>query len=400
MLKILIVAQNLQMGGIQKSLINLVHELQQNEQYEIDIFTFCDGELSKDLPKNIQVRFGNKLLELISTPFHVIKKQGSVISIGLRIFLMMLVRFIGSTNLYKLLFKLEKNDQSYNVAISYFNDVPTGYFNKGTNLYVDQFVNAEKKFSWLHTDPIEAGFSAETCREVYEPFDKIVCVSYAVKEKFDRFLPEYAHKTSVIYNMFPIKEINHQSEKAVEIDSAIINLVSVGRMDNSTKNFDKIPYICRYLNEQGVSNFKWRVIGSGPDFETNNRLVDELNVAHLVEFVGHKTNPYPYIKNSDLFILTSYYEGFPMVVNESLILGVPVVTTNYAAAHEQIEDGKNGIISDNGVEGVQEILLHLLTKPAYVHEMKIYISNNRYSNNIAVSQLESEFYDETGRTVV
>lgn len=389
-MKILIVAQNLEMGGIQKSLIHLVNELHKRGQYKIDIFTFCGGELRKELPCDIQVRYAKKPLELISTPFQVVKQQGRVRWVGVRIFLMLLARVIGSNNLYKLLFRFEETENHYDIAISYFNDVSTGYFNKGTNLFVDRNVNAKKKISWLHTDPIEAGFIAETCRKGYKCFDKIVCVSNAVKEKFDAFLPEYKNKTSVVYNLFPIEVILDQAKSSEHFNNHLINIVSVGRIDNITKNFDKIPYICKYLKENGVTHFKWRVIGSGPDFEDNTQLIKELHVSDVVEFVGHQHNPYPYMKLSDLYVMTSKYEGFPMVISESLILGVPVVTTRYAAAHEQIQSGQNGIISENGVEGVQKIIYELLMNPSAIQDMKMYLSNNHYSNHTALEQLEKE----------
>lgn len=378
------------MGGIQKSLLNLVKELQNSTPHEIEIFTFSKGELLEEFPKDIKIKYGGRLLESISTPFQIVKK-GGVVSISIRLLLMFVVRIIGSQNLYKILFKLQKNDDTYDLAISFFNDVQIGYFNKGTNLYVNKFVKTKKKYAWLHTDPIEAGFSSSTCEKVYREFDKIICVSNAVKDKFDSLLPDYSSKTKVIYNLFPKEEIIEKGKAFTGFEKEVINIISVGRMDNSTKNFDKIPYICDFLKKNGVVNFKWRVVGSGPDFDFNYSLVDKLQVSNLVEYVGHKANPYPLIKNSDLYVLTSHYEGFPMVVNESLILGVPVLTTNYAAVNEQIQNLKNGIIASNGIEELQEIILHLLTKPSLIDEMKHYILNNSYSNKVAIKQLKTEF---------
>src|SRR5690606_31126106 len=102
-----------------------------------------------------------------------------------------------------------------------------------------------------------------------------------------------------------------------------ISLVSVGRIDNSTKRFNLIPEISKLLKDASILNYKWIVVGDGPDMESNKQLVEKLSVSNFVEFVGEKVNPYPYIERSDLFVLTSAYEGYPMVVGESMILGTP-----------------------------------------------------------------------------
>ena len=59
--------------------------------------------------------------------------------------------------------------------------------------------------------------------------------------------------------------------------------------------------------------------------------------------LGHKKNPYPYLKNSDQFILASEWEGFGMVVVEALALGTPVIVTDIDSGPKQIiEGGKYG----------------------------------------------------------
>lgn len=74
-MKILFVAQNFQMGGIQKALINMLKEISPYEKYEIDVFTFSGGELMNDIPSNVKVTTGNLLLQLIATPFAEVKKE-------------------------------------------------------------------------------------------------------------------------------------------------------------------------------------------------------------------------------------------------------------------------------------------------------------------------------------
>lgn len=228
-------------------------------------------------------------------------------------------------------------DKKYHTVVSYFNDVPNNYFNQGTNLYALDYVNAEERIAWIHTDPILSGFDQDYCRKIYKNFDKIICVSGAVKEKMDGFLPEYAQKTQVLYNTVPRREIMLLAgEYQAGYDKTKCNIVTVARIDNTSKRIHKIVALCLRLKEEGVSNFCWRIVGGGPDLAGNQKRAHQFGLDSVLCFEGEKTNPYPYIKHADLFALYSAYEGFPMVIGEAIALGVPVLTKEYAAAYEQI----------------------------------------------------------------
>ena len=106
--------------------------------------------------------------------------------------------------------------------------------------------------------------------------------------------------------------------------------------------------------KDGVINFKWRIVGDGPSLRKNICLAKKLNVLDVLEFVGEKNNPYPYIVYSDLFALYSAYEGHPMVIGEAIAADTYILTTNYAAANEQI-DNDHGIIALSDEDFYQKI---------------------------------------------
>ena len=141
--KILFVAQNLYVGGVQKAFVNLLNKAEKSGKYDISVFTFAKGALEAEVPHNIPIRVGNKILQLSATPLGSIKATGNVIDIAIRIFVTVLAKIIGSERFYRLVFR--KQAEKYDIAVSYFTDVPIGVFNKGTNLYVSDFVNADKK---------------------------------------------------------------------------------------------------------------------------------------------------------------------------------------------------------------------------------------------------------------
>ena len=351
MKKILFVAQNLQIGGVQKALVNHLKTIPVEE--EVHLFTFGDGPLMAEIPSFVKVMHGKRLLRLVATPLQVVLQSRNIIDTSLRLLLMGLVRTIGSQRLYRLLLKNYCSDD-FDIAISYFNDIPNNYFNQGTNLFVSEFVRAKKKVAWIHSDPIKANFDAEYCRTIYRNFDRIVCVSRAVEANFHQLLPEYTDKTEVIHNVFPVAELQLLAQEKDPYSKGKIHIVTVGRVDNSTKRMDGIVRVCARLRDDGVDHFIWHIVGNGPDLPGNQQLANELGVAELVHFEGEQINPFPYIKNADFFALYSAYEGFPMVIGEAQALDTFILTTNYAAAKEQIAP-EQGIIAESDEDFYQEL---------------------------------------------
>lgn len=354
--KILFVAQNMNVGGIQTSLLNLLKTIENKcpEKYEVSLFSFGKGVLLENIPDNVSVILGNKALRLSADSFYAVLKRKNPIDILLRILLMIYVRIFGSERFYRKQFKKCKLKQEYDIAISYFNDVMGTYFNQGTNMFVSEYIKAREKLAWIHTDPIKADFSAQYCRKIYKDFDRIICVSGAVKENFEKLIPEYSSKNEVIHNLVPEEEIRTLAQAEKPYDERIYNIVTVGRVDNATKRMDEIIKLCSRLREEGITDFCWHIVGAGPDLSGNLRLVEELGVSNLICFEGEKTNPFPYIKNADLFALFSAYEGFPMVICEAQALGTYILTTSYAAAREQITEDQ-GFIAASDEEFYQEL---------------------------------------------
>ena len=355
--KVLFVAYNMAMGGIHTSLINFLQLMDETcaDQYDVDLFTFGKGVLMPQIPDSVNVICGKRLLELSAYSFYDVLRSKNIWDIFLRLMSMVYVRIVGSDRFYRTMFRNQRLDKEYDYAISFFNDVPKTYFNRGTNLYVSEFTKAKKKIAWIHTDPVGMHFDPEECRKTYRDFDEIFCVSNAVKEKFDQLVPEYASKTKVFYNRFSKKRITSKAMEYIPFKKETeYRIVTVGRVDNTSKRMDGIVRVCARLKSEGITGFKWHIVGNGPDLPGNQQLASELGVTELICFEGEKTNPFPYIKHADLFALYSAYEGFPMVIGEAQALDTFILTTNYAAAKEQISP-EQGIIAENDEEFYQEL---------------------------------------------
>lgn len=391
-MKILFVGQNLQQGGVQIALVNTLKELVK-QQHTIDLFLFGTGDYSTEVPPEVNFYHGTKGLQLVATPYHKLAQKKTSLDYWYRVGLTLAVRVRNPYKLYADLFKRQKELGVYDVAISYFTDVPHGYFNQGTNQYVADFVEARQKIAWIHNDPFEGDFEVEHCRRVYGKFDRIICVSQACAVKFRQFLPEYADKVGTVYNFFPLEEILEKaqlikSENLIHPGTPLVKLVTVARIDNQQKRLDRILEVGKKLIESGTTNFCWEIIGEGPDLKTNKEHIRVAGLEKYIVYRGSQLNPYPAIAQSDLFVLTSQYEGYPMVVNEALILGIPVVTTPYAAAEEQVESGRNGIITKMDTEDLHQQLKMLLENPTQIQQFKSYIQKHPLNNQNAMEQLD------------
>lgn len=355
--KVLFVAYNLAVGGIHTSLVNFLQLMDEEcaDQYEVDLFTFGKGALMPQIPDSVHVMCGNKLLELSSYSFYDVLSSKNIWHIFLRIVMMIYVRIVGSDKFYRTMFQLHRIDKEYDYAISFFNDVPNTYFNRGTNLFVSDFVKARMKIAWIHTDPLEMHFDPQECQKVYRDFDQIFCVSKAIKQKFDQLVPAYACKTKVFYNRFSKNRILSKATEYIPFsEDGTYHIVTVGRVDNTSKRMDGIVRVCARLKSEGILQFQWHIVGKGPDLPGNQQLARELGVEDLICFEGEKINPFPYIKHADLFALYSAYEGFPMVIGEAQVLNTFILTTNYAAAKEQIAP-EQGMIAENDEEFYQKL---------------------------------------------
>ena len=126
-------------------------------------------------------------------------------------------------------------------------------------------------------------------------------------------------------------------------DDDSLCFLSVGRFCTA-KNFDNLPFICKELMETHGIKVKWYIIGYGTDTELIKSNIRKAGMDNNVIILGKKSNPYPYIRQCDFYIQPSRYEGNAVTVNEALILGKPVVITDYSTARSQINHGVDGVI--------------------------------------------------------
>lgn len=213
------------------------------------------------------------------------------------------------------------------------------------------------RLAWVHNDFNKApGYmnnfkSMDEVKEAYSKFDKVICVSNQAKDGFVNTIGDTNNLTT-IFNMLPIEDIlNKANEKPlVNTYKDQFHIVLVGRLLDCAKGQLRLINVVKRLHNEGIP-ISLTLVGDGVD---KKLIEDSIKNIDYITLTYNQLNPYPYIKEADLLICASYYEGYNLTVAESLIIGTPVLSTNCTGPNEILDNGKYGMIVDNSEEGLYE----------------------------------------------
>ncbi len=342
-IKVLFLLEAFDKGGIEKVTLDIVNNLDP-ERYDITVQTFWyRGHCQSQVNDNITVR-----------PFFFKKYVKGIIR---------LIQYLPPKLLYMLFVK-----GKYDVEIAASDGGAAKVISGSTN-------DHSKKICWVHMDVIARGSklkeyrNRKTAKKIYEKFDKIVCVSASCLDKFkEKFGNIY--NTAVVYN--PINEIEI-TKKAEEFfsypNNRNVNFVCVGRLVEQ-KGFDRLIDACERIVCDGYKDFSINIVGTGPCEAALKTLVSEKKLYDFISFHGFKENPYPYIKNADVFLLPSRDEAFPLAVGESLIIGTPVISTECSGIREWLGCSQEyGYITENSTDGIYEGIKFALSDLSRLKQM-------------------------------
>lgn len=239
-------------------------------------------------------------------------------------------------------------------------------------------IKAKKKIGWIHPDYKALNPNVAFDRRTLDQIDTIVTVSQSTKQSLLEVIPEYEGKTVYLPNLIEVErlwELSGQYPPEYEASKGKRIIVTVCRIDNSSKRLDRVVMIAKKLADR-QENFRWFIVGEGADFDMIQSLIKKDGLSDYVSMLGLRKNPYPYIRYADLFVLTSQYEGKPVVVDEAIALHCPVAVTNYASAREQVHCQYGYILKNDDQQIVEDFSLRLNWKD--IEEKRRYLSSDEY----------------------
>lgn len=372
--KIAIVFNRMVVGGAEKVLINLLKEID-TTKYDVTLFTYNDkGAYFADIPPSIRIQF-TKHPEGKQILFNDIKKlrllrvlKGLYCRVMIRLCRDEYKKFSYSILAYP------KFKEKYDCAIAYkmnFEDTATVIWQ----------INAKKKCAVMHSD-IE-----RTCKQIDRfiillllySLDRIFCVSEASQKKLNLAYPMYRYKTLVMHNVMNREEIICNSQEDIQQRYERNAILTVGRLSKE-KSQQMVPKVARLLLDAGY-DIHWYLVGDGPMREEIEQEIKKHDVTGRVVLLGTQLNPYPYIKNCDIYVQPSFSEGYCTTTVEAKILHKPIVTTDAPGMREQFVSGENGLIVDAMTpealfEGIKTLLDHPELCRKFTDNLKLESFNN------------------------
>lgn len=345
---ILFIMNKLVCGGAEKSLISVLETIDYSK-YNVDLFLFKhEGIFLTKLPKKVTLLSEPTNYQYIDLPIkksliELIRKKDYKLAANRGI-----LGYLAKTEkngavieqkLWRYLSKSLNNLQKeYDVAI--------GFQEKNPIYFCIDKVKAKRKIGWIHTDYNKLGIDRNKENDYFNKLDYIVTVSEELVNILKGSFPNNEKKIKCIYNIVSSKMIKKMSIEKVDFkeeSDTNISLISVGRLAKE-KGLDISLEAVNILVNKGY-DIKWYLIGEGNMRGILEKIMKEKKLADRVIFLGQKENPYPYIKESDIYIQTSRYEGKSISIDEAKILAKPIVITNFDTAKNHLINGKTGIIS-------------------------------------------------------
>lgn len=342
MKKIIFCLQTMTLGGVERELITVLKKIY--TQFNITLFLLHleDKEVLKEIPKDVKINIlGIDEDYYYGNTFKLVKqriKKGKIIEAGTIAFKRCLK--IGTTGSNINIDNLPTLEEHFDVAICYHIHSPLML------KYTVQKIKADKKVAWIHNDFYVSKYPIQRLKKLVEVYDEFVAVSKKVECEFRTLCPWYQGKISTAYNYLDANEIIELSN-APNIESAFlqqkqVKILTVSRFSEQ-KGIDLAIVVCSMLKKENLK-FHWFLIGYGELESTYRKLIDEYDVRDYFTILGKKTNPYPYIKNCDIYVQPSRHEAYPLVIIEAKVLHRPIVCTDFDGADEQIDNNVNGII--------------------------------------------------------
>lgn len=345
---ILFIMPSLSIGGGEKSLINLLSQLDYS-RYNVDLFLIKkEGVFLHFIPKEVHILDIPENLELFKLPIYksilAFMKKGSIKLAFDRIMFFIKNRFKenvskGEQYSWKYMSRaIGKLDKQYDVSI--------GYLEKTANYLCVDCVQAKKKIGWIHTDYSKLEADKNFDREYFRKLDYIITVSEECSEVLIENFNEEKHKVKIIKNIISPKSISKMSLENIDIEKKNNEniIVSVGRLSYE-KGFDIAVKACKIIKDKGL-DIKWYLIGEGRERKNLEKLIDDNQLQDSFILVGADPNPYKYLAKADIYVQPSRFEGKSIAMDEAKILHKPIVATDFSTVNDQVTNKVDGIISE------------------------------------------------------
>lgn len=340
MKKILFFIPTLGGGGAEKVLVNLVNNLD-SKKYDITVQTLFDIGINKKSLKD-NIKYKTIFRKRIRGNIHILK-------------------LFSRKFLFKMMIK-----EKYDIIVSYLEGPTTRIVSGCTDLNT-------KLINWVHTEMKNIKEFQKSYRNkkemkiAYNRYDATVFVAEIAKTNFEKITKFNLKNEIVVRNVIDTNEIIEKSMEKIEDTKKQITLVTLGRLV-PIKGYDRLLRIHKKLLEEGINHDLW-ILGEGHERRNIEEFIRKNSLQSTVKLYGYQENPYKYLREADIYVCSSYVEGYSTAIAEALIIGKPIVTTRCSGMDEILQNGKYGLITENNendlYNGIKKMLLNQAVRNKY-----------------------------------
>lgn len=357
MKNILIIHQSLGGGGAERVLVDILNKFDY-EKYRVELLiVFNHGCYINQINSNVVL---NTIYSQGKRSF--LKKFLTKIKLSI---------FFEKKEIHRIITK------HYDTIISFMEGLPLKYHSLITHY-------STRNITWIHSDFLvnnwrEFYFSGKRDeKKCYEKMDKIIFVSDKSKQSFEQVFNISVQK-QIIYNIIDSERIKKAERKFIPKKNKF-TLCNVGRLCIE-KNQQRLIEAAKMLKDSGCVFDLW-IVGMGPLEKELKKIVKENCLENEIQFLGFQSNPYPYISNADIFVLSSDTEGYPTVICEALLLGRPIVSTDVTGCRELLGNSEYGIITDTSTMSFYNAILELYKSD----KKRIHLQNKAINRSLIFSE--------------
>ncbi|WP_333660721.1 glycosyltransferase [Chishuiella changwenlii] len=350
--KILFRNRSLEVGGSEKILLNILQNLDRNKFDITLVLNFKEGEFINQLPPDIKVKSITNGIDFLNKNSFLSKLNRAIKRLQYFLFQIYPIAF------YK---KHQLMDIETEIAFSHYM-IPT---------VLNSPLKKSKKIFWFHGDLLEFALTDDEKYKLVQSllsFEQGIFVSEHSKKNIENNYKIKLSNSTVIYNPINTIEIKEKSNEEISESLPFFDFISIGRFGKA-KGFDDLVNAHYQLINEGYK-INTAIVGSGEEYENIKQLIKHYNLEDSFHLLGFQSNPLKYLKNSNYFIFPTYTESYPTVVAESLILGVPVLSTNVGGIPEMVINEQEGFLFNPGKENVYKYMKKVLDDKELLTQLK------------------------------
>lgn len=383
MKSILIINNNMHMGGVQKALLNLLNEIHNDYDISLLLFSPC-GELYKYIPDNVKIVSPNSFVKYWGITRNDIKTNREWF---FRAFLVLLTKIFGRGFAFRVSSCFQKKIVGYDVVISYLHSGNPKAFYGGCAEFAAYYTKANYKIIFLHNDFRMIHADSQYNTRLYSKFNYVAACSEGCKNAFCSVIPQIKDRVVVIRNCIDFDNIRKLALKdPIRLNKKNINIVTVARLGKEKGILRAIKSIRNLLNI--FPQISYFIIGDGAQYREAKNYINDNNLQNNIHLLGKMINPYGYIKAADLFLLPSYTEAAPLVVEEAACLATPIISTCTSSSQEMISETGYGWVCENSDESLTITLKKILQHPSIIERKHEFLLNVSFNDQNSKDEFE------------